>query len=208
MKSNGRPNCKGKIYGAHRMTYGEFPPGAYRSIGDADGLETVAAWECHADCPIRQLDAMSGTLKGDRPGRKPRANRLEAWRRLEGREDHPDSRITDGFTDSGGASRFFATFPGEAEALYFYAPKASRRDRGEGNLHPTVKSQALMRWLIRLICKPGDMLIDPFAGSGSTLLAALAEGVNAIGIEDDSEPGSFATAERRLAAARLPLGFG
>jgi DNA modification methylase len=57
-----------------------------------------------------------------------------------------------------------------------------------------------MRWLARLVCPPGGLLLDPFCGSGSTLLAADAEGFDAIGCDDDPE--SVAIARRRLDAAR------
>ena len=40
-----------------------------------------------------------------------------------------------------------------------------------------------MRWLIRLVTPPGDTVLDPFAGSGTTIEAALIEGFNPIGIE-------------------------
>ena len=76
-----------------------------------------------------------------------------------------------GFNDSGGASRFF------------YVAKASARERGAGNNHPTVKPIRLMRYLCRLITPPGGTVLDPFAGSGTTLIAAQQEGFNAIGIE-------------------------
>jgi site-specific DNA-methyltransferase (adenine-specific) len=76
-----------------------------------------------------------------------------------------------GYPDSGSAARFF------------YCAKADREDRGEGNNHPTVKPTDLMRYLCRLVTPPGGTVLDPFAGSGSTLLAADREGFNAIGIE-------------------------
>ena len=74
-----------------------------------------------------------------------------------------------------GTSRFFPTFT--------YRSKASRADRGDENTHTTVKSIALMRWLISLVTPPGGMVLDPFAGSGSTLIAAQALGMQSIGIE-------------------------
>jgi DNA modification methylase len=84
-----------------------------------------------------------------------------------------------GYGDSGGASRFF------------YTAKASRADRNAGgmaeNTHPTVKPTDLMRWLVRLVTPPGGVVLDPFAGSGSTLVAARAEGVRAVGIEREDE---------------------
>lgn len=51
------------------------------------------------------------------------------------------------------------------------------------NNHPTVKSVKLMRWLCRLITPPGGKVLDPFAGSGSTGVAAIAEGFTFEGIE-------------------------
>ncbi len=75
--------------------------------------------------------------------------------------------------NEGGASRFF------------YVAKASKSDRGEGNTHPTVKSTALMRYLIKLVTPPSGTVLDPFAGSGSTGVAALQEGFGFMGIEQD-----------------------
>ena len=75
---------------------------------------------------------------------------------------------------------------GEA-ARYFYCPKASKKDRGEGNKHPTVKPTELMAYLCRLITPPGGTVLDPFNGSGSTGKAAIREGFNYIGVELDHE---------------------
>ena len=69
--------------------------------------------------------------------------------------------------------------------------KASKKDRNsdwqgeeiEGNVHPTVKPIDLMAWLVRLVTPPQGIVLDPFAGSGSTLVAAKREGFNYIGIE-------------------------
>ena len=59
-------------------------------------------------------------------------------------------------------------------------------DKGErGNLHVTVKPVALMRWLVRLVCPKDGVVLDPYSGSGTTLVAAAEEGINFIGIELD-----------------------
>jgi site-specific DNA-methyltransferase (adenine-specific) len=55
------------------------------------------------------------------------------------------------------------------------------------NTHPTVKPVSLMRWLCRLSCPPGGLVLDPFVGSGSTAVAARAEGFRCIGIDQDLE---------------------
>lgn len=70
-----------------------------------------------------------------------------------------------------------------SSARFFYCAKASKSDRGPGNNHPTVKPIALMRYLCRLITPPGGLILDPFAGSGSTGVAAANEGFRFIGIE-------------------------
>ncbi len=55
------------------------------------------------------------------------------------------------------------------------------------NTHPTVKPTNLMAWLVRLITPPGGIVLDPFAGSGSTCVAARREGFFFIGIEQELE---------------------
>jgi hypothetical protein len=164
------------------------PWGAYV---DEDGLETVAEWRCVEGCPVAELDRQSG----ERPGCKsPSAAKCESKYRPDQGAYQPQGPI---YPDSGGASRFFATFG--------YYPKASRANRGQDNRHPTVKNTDMMRWLCRLIVPEGGIVLDPFMGSGSTLIAAEAEGFSAIGI--DSDPESVATARRRWAnkLAETPL---
>lgn len=75
-----------------------------------------------------------------------------------------------------------------------------RVERPQGNHHPTVKPTALMRHLVRLVTPPGGTVLDPFAGSGTTLVAALAEGFSAIGIEREAEYVEIIRA--RIAAAQ------
>ena len=89
------------------------------------------------------------------------------------------------FGDSGSAARFF------------YCAKASRKERGEGNKHPTVKPLALMEWLVKLVTPPGGLVLDPFMGSGTTGVAAVGLGFRFCGIEIEAE--SCATARERIA---------
>ncbi len=93
--------------------------------------------------------------------------------------------------DSGSAARFF------------YCAKASKSDRGEGNVHPTVKPKPLMRYLTRLVTPPGGVVLDPFMGSGSTGCAAVLEGFSFIGIE--MTPEYFDIADARIAAAEAEM---
>lgn len=54
-----------------------------------------------------------------------------------------------------------------------------------GNNHPTVKPVELMKYLVRLVTPKGGTVLDPFNGSGSTGMAALAEGCNYVGCDLD-----------------------
>ena len=80
-------------------------------------------------------------------------------------------------SEGGGASRFFYTAK---------APK-SERPNVDGIQHPTVKPLAIMRWLIRLVTPPGGTILDPFAGSGTTIEAAMTEGFHPVGIEKETD---------------------
>jgi len=97
---------------------------------------------------------------------------------------------------------------GRPVSRYFYAAKASTAEREAGlealptvptkiftkggtrlraNVHPTVKPLSVMRWLVRLLAPPGGVVLDPFAGSGSTGCAALLEDRQFVGIEREEQ---------------------
>lgn len=76
---------------------------------------------------------------------------------------------------------------------------AGRTSQGRRNIHPTVKPQALMRYLIKLVTPQNGTVLDPFMGSGSTGAAALAERRAFIGIEQSADYMPIAAA--RIAAA-------
>jgi DNA modification methylase len=162
---------------------------------DADGTETIEAWECHPDCPVAILDGQSGITKN---------TSHYSYKRSDGDfidtiPDQPAKRYWR--VDKGGASRFF------------YTAKASRAEREDGcehlgvtnerkrgNHHPTVKPIALMQYLIRLVTPPGGVVLDPFTGSGSAAVAAEAEGMRCIAIEREAEYYEIAEARLRFGA--------
>lgn len=102
---------------------------------------------------------------------------------------------------------------------FLFCPKASRAERDAGceqlprrrldlfprlgsgvdahNPHPTVKPLELMRWLVRLLCPTGGLVLDPTMGSGSTGAAAVLEGRRFVGIE--LEPAYMEIARARIA---------
>ena len=96
---------------------------------------------------------------------------------------------------SGGPSRFFWVGPlataDDVDLPIRYVPKASKADRAAGlpdgvkGDHPTCKPPALMEWLCRLVGHPRGRLLDPFAGSGTTLRAARKLGLPCDGVERD-----------------------
>ena len=99
-----------------------------------------------------------------------------------------------------------ATFQGDSgtAARFFYSSKATQGERifecrecgahtlgkpacGHTDLrtHPTVKPVSLMKWLVKLVCPAGGLVLDPFAGTGTTAAAARAAGMQSLSIEAD-----------------------
>lgn len=83
-----------------------------------------------------------------------------------------------------GPSRFYPVFEADPDPI-FYAGRATAKERPEvdGVKHPTVKPLKLMLWLIRLVTPAGGLVLDPFAGSGTTGEAARGAGYRSILIE-------------------------
>jgi DNA methylase len=105
------------------------------------------------------------------------------------------------------AGQLDSTRPDLLPSRLFFCAKASKREREAGceelplrteqlysrpaprlrrNIHPTVKPVSLMRHLVALITPPGGLVLDPFAGSGSTGIAAVMEGRMFLGLEREA----------------------
>jgi len=130
------------------------------------------------ECPCYMLDKMSGKTgsgkfkKGSYRHKAPNNLYQLGTTKKEGALQY----APDDYGDSGGASRFF------------YTAKASRSERGRDNKHPTVKPLALMKYLCTLTKTPtGGIVLDPFLGSGTTLIACKELGCRGIGIEISKE---------------------
>jgi DNA modification methylase len=151
----------------------------YFNHASADGTETVSAFECTPGCAVAELDEQSGVLKS---GGFPNDGGMRTHNGVYGK---PNLRKNgDIGPNSGGASRFF------------YCAKASKKDKGVDNTHPTVKSSTLMSYLIKMITPPNGLVLDPFMGSGSTGVSAIKEGFRFVGIEKD--PQYFEIAKKRV----------
>ena len=88
-----------------------------------------------------------------------------------------EARPDQGYGGKGGASRFF------------YVAKAPKSERPvvDGVAHPTVKPVSLMSWLVRLVTPPGGTVLEPFAGSGTTVEAAMREGFHVVAVEREAD---------------------
>jgi len=202
----------------HDPNVGRWPPNVLLSHHPDCGAQ------CEADCPVRMLDEQSG----DRPSGIA-VTRNGGGRQIWGARNTDGPLPDSGYSDSGGASRFFPRFryspkPSTAEReaglggvdaevfVQGYAgnPSASpdrpddiglNRIKRRSNIHPTVKSIDLMRWLCRLITPPGGLVVDPFCGSGTTGMACKIEGFRFVGIEQSAQYADIA--RKRIAACRF-----
>jgi site-specific DNA-methyltransferase (adenine-specific) len=181
--------------------------------------ETVADWDCVEGCAVRLIAEQSGHLK---------SGKVKPYKNNGGWKQTSDFKTGSFEASEGTAARFFLQIDPDP---IVYVAKASRAERNRGlegmpdritddgrntpidnpylrgkthrqNHHPTVKPLKLMRYLVRLVTPPGGTVLDPFAGSGTTLVAAKEEGFRYIGIE--LEPEYVEIAEARLAAAERP----
>jgi len=177
------------------------------------GNEEVELWECAPDCPVALLDQQSGVSRSSTPGFHGRKDGIHVYN---GNSYYKSATMLQGgmeYGDTGGASRYFSRFhyspkasraernrgceelPEQPTVQFNDGMVGAIRSDGtvvkpaisQQNHHPTVKPLALMRWLIRLITPPSGVVLDPFAGSGSTLVAAKEEGFSFIGIEREDE---------------------
>jgi hypothetical protein len=172
-------------------TDGRWPSNViFSHASTPDGYDACADG-CVNGCPIAELDRQSGiSFSPTKPVKQGGRKANVKWFAGDTNEDVSRDTVGIGYGDNGGASRFFHTFRYQAKA------PTSERPKLEGKAHPTVKSLALMRWLVRLITPPGGIVLDMFAGSGSTGEAARAEGMSAILIDND--PDSIAWSIQRL----------
>jgi len=203
----------------------EPPKPRERGIGFASSSSShpLGRWPANVvidDIAAAAIDEQSGTLvSGTREAGTLR--RLATGNVYNGGQwERPSDRTYEG--SIGGASRFYyCAKPSREErdmGCHHLDPRQrdetrkeggaggdNPRNRGlqpRGNFHPTVKPIDLMRWLVRLVTPVDGIVLDPFAGSGTTGCACAYEGRKFIGIEREAD--YIAIAERRIAAC-LPL---
>lgn len=174
-----------------------------------DGFETVESWNCHPDCAVKMLDEQSGELKSGKDNVRTKEGFFVEHGKLGKAGD-----IQVSYGDEGGASRFFycakastternlglelmkdkmygqsggaqiALKKGESE--YKQDHIGLNRIKRVKNDHPTVKPIALFQYLIKLVTREGQVVFDPFVGSGTTAIAALLSERKCIAIDNES----------------------
>lgn len=176
--------------------------------------EIAERWQCHPDCPAAVLDEQSGER---RAGGAPLRRFSPPTKNVYGEYGMACPSGIGGST--GGASRFFycakasrsernaglSGMPARKELIgaagHTTNPTTGKPvvDIPRANHHPTVKPLKLMEYLCKLTATPtGGIILDPFAGSGSTMIAAANVGRKCIGIECDR--GYVRIAQARLRA--------
>ena len=204
------------------VAYGKGLHGS-KAVGDVP--ETVAAYDCHADCPVRELERQSGvTTKRPTPAHSNDGCMYHASKVIAG------TQLNDTVT----AARFFPQFEIDDETLFLYCAKAARAERELGcerippktgaeatgskegqarlnsprtgagrsadrvrNSHPTVKPTELIRYLLRMVTRKDGVNLDFTCGSGTGGVAAVLEEMRFVGIElNDTEKEPFVTIAR------------
>ena len=159
--------CEAKVIEKAPHVAGRFPANVLLDEHAAKEMDEQSGWSKSPDVgsvtntKARHSGSMAGAFKHPKP-------------------------MQNGHGDSGGASRFFPVFKYQAKAPKKERPVIERED-GSKIQHPTVKPVALMEWLVELITPPNGVVLDTFAGSGTTLQAALNKGFQPIGIEQDAD---------------------
>lgn len=133
----------GKITGATVYEGGAGCDGMNKPFyADADGMETVQAWDCAPDCPVGELDRQSGVSKST-GGFAPGSTGILGKNDYSHRASPDRERGTLGFGDTGGASRFYPVFRYQAKAP---ASERPRLDDGTAQTRPSSPSASSPGW--------------------------------------------------------------
>ena len=164
-------------------------------------------WTCVEDCPIKILDEQSGTLNEQGISK---SDNKSGWQNNYVGGNGVNAVQRKLYLDKGGASRFFyiakankwernyglQEFENNKPMYESHRPNyentkgietpyagAGRTGNENRNNHPTVKPIKLMQYLVRMITPPNGIVLDPFAGSGTTGIACKIDGFNFVGLE-------------------------
>jgi hypothetical protein len=144
------------------------------------GPNCIDGGDCQPGCPVAGMDEQTAGMRASKPSKTGNGGANTGTIYGGGKGIPKTGYVPISRDDEGGASRFFPVFRYEAKA-----PASERPRLADGTAHTTVKPLALMRWLVRLVTPPGGTVLDPFAGTGTTLEACRLESFQSIGIEKD-----------------------
>jgi site-specific DNA-methyltransferase (adenine-specific) len=157
------------------------------AIGKANGLKR--GWEAiilgYKGSP-RKLNIDMARICGEGLPQWPSQDLPDKNRALDFKRGHPKNR-----KDTRAPSS--VVLAAEHEGLlgyydrFFIVGRSPTHERGEYNTHPSVKPVSLMEHLLLLVNRPNGLILDPFAGSGSTLVAAKKLNIRCLGIEIDED---------------------
>lgn len=156
------------------------------------GVTNAGRWPANVILDESQSEALD-QMSGERPSGQVNFGDDRARTTFDAAERSGPITAGRGYDDLGGASRFF----------YIAKADASERVKVNGIAHPTVKPLALMRWLVRLVTPPGGTVLEPFAGSGTTVEACILEGFNCVAIEREAD--YLPLIRQRIARRRDPV---
>ncbi len=179
--AQGRPLRVGDYKDTDNTVYEGRMDNSLRGGSKAVGVTNEGRWPPNVtldDHAAGELDEQTGVLSSGSVAPEGYVGKYNAD--VYGKYAHNQIRPETVYADSGGASRFFPVFKYQAKA-----PK-KERPRVDGVSHPTVKPLALMQWLVRLVTPPEGVVLDPFAGSGTTVEAVVLEGFRCVGIESNA----------------------
>lgn len=171
------------------------------AIGMSGGLKR--GWEAiilASKGEPRKLNIDSARVCGDGLPRWPSQELPDNNRALAFQRGHPKNRRETRSPSSVVVAAEDAGLLGEQERFFIVARSATK-ERGKYNTHPSVKPVSLMEHLLTLVHRPGGLILDPFAGSGSTLVAAKRLEMRCLGIEVDKD--YYEIAGRRLEEVQL-----
>ena len=191
LSTDGRPLRVGDYKDTGNNTYTGRMNGSLQGGSRAAGQTDLGRWPPNValdETAAARLDAEGGTSRFFYVAK---ASRSERERGCEDLPQRTAGEATDRQDGSAGLE----------------SPRAgASRTHGARNHHPTVKPVALMRWLVRLVTPPGGLVLDPFAGSGTTGLACIKEQCRFLGIEREAAYVAIANARLQDEHARFETG--
>jgi len=196
-------NYKGNVYDVDG-----FVPNNSPEPNSNYGEEIIEDWKCHEDCPIKILDEQSGERKSnglykkDGDWENKGDGKIRTW-------DIGYDKLNKYAGEIGGASRFFYLAKASKWERNFGLQEFEQKQTTGGgggignyledinsasgkygsekapskNIHPTVKPIKLMQYLVRMITPPNGIVLDPFAGSGTTGIACKIDDFQFVGLE-------------------------